>query len=145
MAIEIVHIRENPNIDSDGLEKILQQILEDHDVLQDVTCILTDDAHVHQLNRDYRNKDTTTDVLSFEMADQFHEASPLGEIYISIDKATEQATEANHSLNHEVFLLAIHGTLHLLGYEHDSDPGYELMRGKEHQYLEKYNLQLKGA
>lgn len=145
MAIDIVHLIKNPTIDNDGLETILQQILDDHETSQDVTCILTDDGHVHQLNRDYRNKDTTTDVLSFEMADQIHEASPLGEIYISIDKAIKQAKAADHPLNQEVVILAIHGTLHLLGYEHDTDPGYEHMRGKENQYLEKYNLQLKGA
>jgi len=145
MATDIVPLKASAHIDIVGLQNIIEEILKDHDVSQDVTCILTDDKHVHQLNRDYRNKDTTTDVLSFEMSDQIHETSPLGEIYISLDKATLQANEANHPLNHEVFHLAIHGTLHLLGYEHDTDQGFADMRDKENHYLKKHQFELKGA
>lgn len=145
MSIDIVELTPNPNINFLQLEKALTTVLTDFGVSQEVTCILTDDAHVHQLNRDFRNKDMPTDVLSFEIHDTIHPASPLGEIYISIERAQIQAQQASHSLQEEVLLLAIHGTLHLLGYEHETDAGYETMSAKEKHYLSLFPPQLKGA
>ncbi len=146
MGIEVVELISDKTIDCLQLEEALTIVLADFDMSQEVTCILTDDAHIQQLNRDFRDKDQPTDVLSFEMHDTIHPASPLGEIYISIERAKKQAQQARHPLQQEILLLAIHGTLHLLGYEHDTDAGYKKMSEKEKYYLSQFpNPQLKGA
>jgi probable rRNA maturation factor len=91
-----------------------------------------DDAEVWALNRDFRAKDKPTDVLSFplfEAGQGDDESNPiifpgeedqlaLGDIVISIDTAVRQAEELNHTLEREIAFLTIHGTLHLLGYDH---------------------------
>ena len=114
----------------------LERLLADNDVQAEVSVVITDDRRVHELNRDYRNIDRPTDVLSFDLGSQEGpEDDVLGEIYISAEKASLQATEAGRSLQEEVSHLAIHGLLHLLGYEHDTPEGYERMRSEEERYL----------
>ena len=139
MGVEVVEVATRPGLKTARLEEAVRALLGEFAITQDVICILTDDKHVRQLNRDFRKKDMPTDVLSFEMHDEIHPSPPLGEIYISLDRAEEQAKEAGHSVNREVLHLAIHGTLHLLGYEHDSEAGYNTMRAKEEQYLTSYH------
>ncbi len=85
------------------------------------TVILTNDEEVHELNKKYRNIDRTTDVLSFALNDGGAFPGPinmLGDIYISIPKMMEQAVEYAHSEKRELSFLAVHGLLHLLGYDH---------------------------
>lgn len=91
--------------------------------VQDALCsvILTDDDEVHALNKTYRNIDKTTDVISFALNDNGFMPGPinvLGDIYISIPKMIEQAKEYGHSEKREITFLAVHGLLHLLGYDH---------------------------
>jgi len=86
--------------------------------------LLTDDAEIHQLNRDYRGVDRPTDVLSFAMDDA--PAMPgvprlLGDVVISCETAARQAKKLGHSIQHEMNRLLIHGVLHLLGHEHEGD------------------------
>lgn len=86
----------------------------------DVTLRLADDAEIHQLNRRFRNKNQPTDVLSFNYncIDPETGREHLGDIIISIETAIRQAEEHNFTINQELAYLAIHGTLHLLGYDH---------------------------
>lgn len=86
----------------------------------DMTIVLTDDSQLHELNREYLGIDSPTDVLSFPASESDPEtgAAYLGDILISIPRATQQAQAAGHSLEAETQLLVIHGTLHLLGYDH---------------------------
>ena len=89
-----------------------------------------------------------TDVLSFDLADPVHpECDDLGEIYISVDRAQVQAREASRCLSDEIAWLAIHGTLHLLGYRHDSPRSSASMRRMEREYLARFRagIHLKGA
>ena len=88
-----------------------------------VSIVLTDDAAVRQLNRDFREVDKPTDVLSFPLADPEALADPhaavfLGEIYISLDTARAQARSARRPFGREVAHLTVHGILHLLGHDH---------------------------
>jgi probable rRNA maturation factor len=90
-----------------------------------LTLFLTGNAHIQQLNRDYLGHDSPTDVLSFPagapmpgMADM---AAYLGDIIIALPYAARQAAAAGHTTDAECQLLAVHGTLHLLGYDH-ADP-----------------------
>jgi probable rRNA maturation factor len=85
--------------------------------------VLTGDATVRALNRDFREVDKATDVLSFPLADPEHLRDPdaavfLGEIYISLDTARAQAKAARRTLAREVAHLTVHGVLHLLGHDH---------------------------
>lgn len=85
------------------------------------TVILTDDEKVHELNKTYRGIDRTTDVISFALNDNGAFPGPinvLGDIYISIPKMIEQAETYEHSEKRELSFLAVHGLLHLLGYDH---------------------------
>jgi probable rRNA maturation factor len=90
-----------------------------------VVVMLCGDAAMRRLNARFRGKDTTTDVLSFPAGDGPHPegGSPLGEIAISVPQAARQARAAGHTLGHEIRLLALHGYLHLLGYDHEVDDG----------------------
>jgi probable rRNA maturation factor len=84
------------------------------------------DDEIAALNRDYRHKNKPTDVLSFSLwegeeappPDEFQDEMPLGDLVISLETAARQAAELGHSLVREVEFLAVHGTLHLLGYDH---------------------------
>ena len=86
----------------------------------DMTIVLTDDAQLHELNREYLGVDAPTDVLSFPASEEDPETGTpyLGDILISIPRAKQQAESAGHSVEDEVQLLVVHGTLHLLGHDH---------------------------
>ena len=84
-----------------------------------MTVAIVSDARVRALNRQYRKKDTPTDVLSFPA----QERGFLGDVVIASGVAARQAREAGHSLAIEVRVLALHGLLHLLGYDHERDDG----------------------
>jgi probable rRNA maturation factor len=91
----------------------------------EVSVLLTDDAMIRAMNRDYRGRDRPTDVLSFPQPDATHDSGPrlLGDVVISLDRAAEQAAYAGHGLADELALLAVHGTMHLLGFEDDTERG----------------------
>ena len=91
----------------------------------DVAVVLAGDRTVRRLNREYRGKDRTTDVLSFPAgAETLPDGTrPLGEIVISVPQAARQAESNAHSLARELRVLVIHGYLHLLGYDHEVDDG----------------------
>jgi probable rRNA maturation factor len=103
---------------------------------KDIELILTDNNEIQVLNKEYRQIDKPTDVLSFPLEDI--PGMPLGSIVISIDKAKEGANKFGHSVDEEITLLFIHGLLHLLGYDHEIDNGE--MRKKEAEIIKKFNL-----
>jgi probable rRNA maturation factor len=84
-----------------------------------VTVAIVPDARVHALNRHFRKKNTPTDVLSFPAEQRGY----LGDVVIAAGVAKRQAREAGHSLQTELRVLALHGLLHLLGYDHEADDG----------------------
>lgn len=91
----------------------------------EVSVTFTDNEQIKELNSQYRNKNTATDVLSFPMFDSFEDAMmlntiPLGDIVISLERAAVQGHHLNHSIYHEVAFLTVHSTLHLLGYDHET-------------------------
>lgn len=102
----------------------------------EVELILTDNDEITAINREFRNIDKPTDVLSFP-SDPFPGA-PLGSIVISVDKVASVASELGHSEEEELALLFIHGMLHLLGFDHEVDNGE--MRAKETELIETFNL-----
>ena len=94
--------------------------LESAPVDADITIVLTDDAQLHELNKECLGVDAPTDVLSFPASESDPETGTpyLGDILISIPRATEQAQASGHSVEAEVQLLVVHGTLHLMGHDH---------------------------
>jgi len=103
---------------------------------QDLELLLVDDDAIASLNRDYRGKEGPTDVLSFPV-EPFPEA-PLGSIVISVDTAARQADNEGHDLETELKVLFLHGLLHLLGYDHETDGGE--MAAKEKKLREHFGL-----
>ena len=123
----------------DGLNAVAK--LHDLDDMTEVDITIVDDEEIHQLNRDYRNVDRPTDVLSFALDEddedepELMEGQPhlLGDIIISAETATRQAEEFGHGLEREIVYLAVHGLLHLLGYDHMVEEDKVIMRAKEEE------------
>ena len=92
-----------------------------------MSIALVDDDAMAELNRQFRKKNKTTDVLTFPADDSYSEPSqkgrPLGDIVISLDQARRQAADEKHSLATEIRYLILHGILHALGYDHETDKG----------------------
>ncbi|MDD4027462.1 MAG: rRNA maturation RNase YbeY [Bacilli bacterium] len=106
--------------------------------------ILVDNTKIKELNRDYRKIDKETDVISFAFEDYkpviYDKIRVLGDIYISLDKAKEQANDYDHSLLRELCFLMIHGFLHLLGYDHINEEDEKIMFKKQKEILENYGI-----
>lgn len=107
--------------------------------------IFITNEEIHKINKEYRKVDRPTDVISFALEDnkdiEYKDFRLLGDIYISVDKAIEQAGEYNHSLKRELCFLSTHGILHLLGYDHQTKEEEEEMFTKQKELLEKYGIQ----
>lgn len=104
---------------------------------------------IHEINKQYRHKDAPTDVISFALEELgegetaiIAEGMPriLGDVIISIDRTKEQAEEFGHSFERELGFLAVHGFLHVLGYDHMVPEDEKIMFGKQDEILESYGL-----
>lgn len=120
--------------------------LEKADPKAEVSVALVDNAYIHELNKIYRGKDAPTDVLSFPLGDESFVGENeeiehlLGDIVVSLEKAEEQAKIYGHSFIREVIYLIVHGTLHLLGYDHENEEERKVMREKEERTLRALGL-----
>ncbi|MBA3027134.1 MAG: rRNA maturation RNase YbeY [Sulfurimonas sp.] len=103
---------------------------------KDIELIVTSNEEIREINREFRNIDKDTDVLSFPFVNM--PMAPLGSIVISSDHVEEKSKEFGHSCDDEFALLFIHGLLHLLGFDHEVDNGE--MREKEAALIKKFNL-----
>ena len=112
----------------------------------EISISFVDNQEIQSLNKQFRNIDKPTDVLSFPMlefedepkdgpADRFEGERPLGDIVISVEKAIEQAEEYGHSKEREIAFLLVHGMLHLLGYDHEDGKDEILMFKKQDDIL----------
>lgn len=105
--------------------------------------IIVDNDYIHKLNKDYRNIDRETDVITFALEDDktFNpDIRILGDVYISIDKAKSQSEEYGHSLLRELSFLAVHGMLHLLGYDHMKKEDEEIMFKLQEEILDEMDI-----
>ena len=107
----------------------------------DITVLVAGPDHIRQLNRDFRQVDRVTDVLTFPSREGAALiGSPdgyLGDIMICRSRAVEQAAEYGHSLSRELAFLAVHGTLHILGYDHMNEAEEQIMRARQRTILER--------
>ena len=106
--------------------------------------IIVDNETIHSINKEYRGVDRPTDVISFALEDDTSfvqtEYRILCDIYISIDKAKEQADAYGHSLKREISFLTVHGLLHLLGYDHMTEEEEKEMFGLQELILDGYGI-----
>ena len=108
---------------------------------------MTDDAHIHELNRTYRGIDRATDVLSFALTESEEpeilgapSGEVLGDIIISVERAREQAMAYGHSYLRELSFLTVHGMLHLLGYDHMEEAERLEMEAEQRAIMEELGI-----
>lgn len=135
---------------SEELEKLLQAVLTRGAELQhvpedaEISVLICDADEIHELNKTYRSVDAPTDVLSFALNEgednDVEEEKMLGDIVINLDRAVEQAKEYGHSREREMAYLAVHGFLHILGYDHYEEEEKKEMRKAEEAILGSLGL-----
>ena len=144
--IEYLDIEKDENYEK-IINKVLKECFIEENLLHTnmyISITLTNPENIKKINKEYRNIDKETDVLSFPMlSDDFDielEEESLGDIVISLERAFEQSKEYNHSFEREVCFLVCHSTFHLLGYDHDTEENTKQMREKEEYILNKLNI-----
>ncbi|MGI6781989.1 MAG: rRNA maturation RNase YbeY [Acholeplasmataceae bacterium] len=121
-------------------EKILKKIFKKVKDRKNINIILTTDERIRNLNKEFRKIDSKTDVLSF-INDEDNKSN--GDIFISLDTMKEQAKAYGHSKNREIGFLAVHGYLHLKGYDHQTSEEEQEMNQLTEQILKNANLERK--
>jgi len=159
MKISIINKQKKIMINKELRETIKNIIvkaveLENIKVPFEVCIVLTGNIAIRKLNRKFRNMDKPTDVLSFPMFEKSEikrifkkgseeEIIAFGDIVMSLEKAAEQAEEYGHSFEREAGYLAVHGFLHLIGYDHIGKEEKEIMREKEEKIMSSMSLERK--
>ena len=130
-SVVVINRQRSQRVDRSGLLEFMGRVLEllSPEEASEFAICLVSDRKMREFNRRYRDRDTPTDVLSFPGDDQGETPGMpyLGDIAISVETAARQAQRMEHSLDRELEILALHGYLHLLGYDHERDSG-EMMR-----------------
>lgn len=151
-----IEFQDNTKLITAEYIKLLEDILlfaaqeEDVPLEAEVSLNFVHDDEIQEINRNYRQKDKPTDVISFALQDPVEGeldiiggdmSLVLGDIVISVDKVKEQSKEYNHSFARELCFLAVHGFLHLLGYDHMNQEDEQKMFAKQEQILGEFELE----
>lgn len=106
-----------------------------------ISLLITTNDIIQKINKEYRDKDMPTDVISFAYneTDNFGPIEVIGDVIISIERVAKQSLEYNHSEMREFYYVLCHGILHILGYDHIEEKDKIIMREKEEYYLSKFN------
>ncbi|KON70105.1 rRNA maturation RNase YbeY [Peribacillus butanolivorans] len=137
------------------VESILQFAAKKENIEEDTELSVTfvDNKRIQEINKEYRHKDAATDVISFALEEMGEDEVEiigaemprmLGDIIISIERTKEQAEEYGHSFDRELGFLALHGFLHLLGFDHMTEEDEKVMFTKQKEILEEYGLSREG-
>ncbi len=136
---------------TDIIDKVCQKAAEVYGLPEtsEISVLLCDNEHIHQLNKEYRNIDRPTDVLSFALNEGEDEMTGeeqllLGDIVISVERTAEQAAEYGHSFERELAYLTTHGMLHILGYDHMTEEDKQEMRTEEEFILQELGIVREG-
>lgn len=123
-------------------EKMINSIFKNINSNKEFNIIFVTKEEIQRLNREFRKIDKVTDVISFALIDDkdIIKTDELGDIFICLDKAFEQAKEYQHSENIEVCFLAVHGYLHLCGFDHMTKEDEEIMFSKQEEILQKAGI-----
>ena len=136
------------------IEKVLSQCFKEEKLEDSKLCVtvtLTTPKTIQEINKQYRNIDRATDVLSFPMFEKdeldkkiqendFENEDILGDIVVSVEKVNEQAIEYGHSFERELSYMIVHGFYHLMGYDHIEEDDKKIMREKEENILDKLSI-----
>lgn len=135
------------NVEEESLLEEVLMFAMKKEKLEDTSfdVIFVDNSYIHELNKNYRNIDRETDVITFALEDDDTIINGsgermLGDIYISLDKAHSQAKEYGHSFKRELSFLAVHGFYHLLGYDHMTEEEEKIMFGKQEEVLQEFGI-----
>lgn len=144
MQIEVENLTKE-KIDKDDLLNLSKYIVDRLKIKNPIfNIIIVDNEEIRRINKEYRKIDKETDVISFALEENsdiiYKEFRLLGDIYISIDKAKDQASSYGHSLRRELCFLTTHGILHLLGYDHIEEEDRKIMRELEESVLNGYDV-----
>lgn len=156
MGIEIEFYNQTEE-DTTPFKQQIQTVIEAaarHESLQgqtvEMSVIFVDNEQIRQINAQYRNKDAITDVITFALEDEVENEVKivgvplprmLGDVFISLPRTREQAERFGHSFVRELSFLAVHGFLHLLGYDHQTKAEEEVMFGKQEAILNELGIQ----
>ncbi len=142
---EIINNTKKKIDEIDYLQKYIKYLTKKLNIKDAIfNIIFVENEDIQKLNKNYRGIDRITDVISFALEDNSDLKEPgirvLGDIYIAIDVAHEQAKLYNHSNIREICFLATHGLLHLLGYDHLTEEEEKIMFKKQKELLESYDI-----
>jgi probable rRNA maturation factor len=155
MNLEIDFLDETNKL-SESDRELVQSLLdyaageENVETASELTVSFVTNERIQEINKEYRDKDQPTDVISFALEELGEDETKivgdgipriLGDIIISVEKAKDQADEYGHSFSRELGFLALHGFLHLLGYDHMNDEDEKRMFGRQKEILDGYGLQ----
>ncbi len=138
--------QEDIEITNDMLDIVkisIAEVLKEEEIDENVQVSISfvGDEEIQRLNKDFRGVDSSTDVLSFPMDDEFQiEETMLGDVIINTKRVLEQAKEFGHSNTRELSYLTVHSILHLLGYDHMEDEDKEIMRSKEKSIMDSLKI-----
>ena len=151
--LEYLDLEENSKYE-EIIKKVVEQCFKEENMEDSklyISITLTTPEHIHEINKQYRNVDRATDVLSFPMFEKeeidnkiakhdFEHEDVLGDIVISIEQVEKQAKEYGHSFEREFAYMLVHGFYHLMGYDHIKEEDKVIMRPKEEKVLEKLGI-----
>ena len=155
MFFEVIYKDVEENKDYEKIiDKVLSKCFEEENLLDSklyITVTLTNPENIRKINKEYRNIDRATDVLSFPMFEkdeleekiekkEFKYEDVLGDLIISVEKVREQAIEHGHSFERELSYMLVHGFYHLMGYDHIKEEDKRKMRPKEEKILNDLNI-----
>lgn len=154
LLLEIDYVDETGAVSEEEIQQVLDLLqlaakLEGVEAGSEVSLTFVSNEKIHEINREYRGIDRPTDVISFALEEMGEDEIEiigtniprvLGDIIISIPKAREQADEYGHSFMRELGFLAVHGLLHLLGYDHETKEEETVMFKKQEEILQKFGL-----
>lgn len=126
-------------------EKLIKSVFKNINSKKEFNIIFVDKDEIQRINREYRQIDRVTDVISFALCDDkdIIQTDELGDIFICLDRAFEQASEYEHSVEREVAFLSVHGYLHLCGFDHITKEDEEVMFKKQDEILNAAKLERK--
>lgn len=151
--IEYLDVEKNDDYE-EIINRVLNECFLEENLLNTnmyISVILTNPENIRNINKEYRNVDKATDVLSFPMFEkdeiqaiiknnEYEVSDVLGDVVISLEKVKEQAIEYGHSFERELSYMLVHGFYHLMGYDHIEEKDKVLMRPKEEKILQKLNI-----
>ena len=126
-------------------EKLITKVFKTINSKKEFNIIFVDKDEIQRINREFRKIDRVTDVISFALCDDgdIIQTKELGDIFICLDRAFEQAEEYGHSVEREVAFLSVHGYLHLCGFDHMTPEDEEVMFKKQDEILHAANIERK--